>query len=318
MRRTLGGLPEMSYGLRRKKPLGEDLHRIFRQQIDGALFVARGGAEPDDTRVHALRKHLKKARAVLQLLRSEVGRVTFRRQDRRLRDAGRLTTEIRDAEVRLQTMRQLEDAMRRHDASYRKIEQLLALELENFAAAFSGWEKAAISLLKRARRGNRKRPLARYRRKQLRRAVQRTYRSGRKAVAAVRAEPSTATAHELRKQVKLLGYQLRVLRPLNRLVIGAASDELTQLGHLLGRVHDLSFLADRLRCERGESHWGKQDEELLAVIEESQVELQENGTKMAERFFAERPSQFGARLADWIRSSPHGKAGAVAQALIAV
>ena len=50
--------------------------------------------------------------------------------------------------------------------------------------------------------------------------------------------------------MKLLGYQLRILRPLNHLVVQNLSDELDELGELLGRVHDLSFLGDRLREEQ--------------------------------------------------------------------
>src|SRR6516164_3385796 len=101
------------------------------------------------------------------------------------------------------------------------------------------------------------------------------------------------------KQTKLLGYQMRLLRPWNNLVVGGVIEELTQLGHLLGRVHDLVFLADRLRLERGESHWGKQDDELLNLIESSEAELQRDGIEIAERFFAERPSEFGLHFDEW-------------------
>ena len=61
----------MQYELRLRQPIGENLCRIFRGQIKRALKVARGGAEPPDTRVHALRKHLKKARATLRLARGD-------------------------------------------------------------------------------------------------------------------------------------------------------------------------------------------------------------------------------------------------------
>jgi CHAD domain-containing protein len=125
----------MSYELRADQSLGKNLRRMFRRQVGAALAVAKGVDEPNDTRVHALRKHLKKARAVLQLVRKKIGKA-YRRQDRRLRDVGRLMREIRDAEVRLQTMRQLEDATHHHYLSYQKTERLLALELENFLVAF--------------------------------------------------------------------------------------------------------------------------------------------------------------------------------------
>ena len=209
----------MSYELRADQSLGKNLRRLFRQQIDAALAVAKGAAEPDDTRVHAIRKHLKKARAVLQLARKEIGKA-FRREDRQLREIGQLMTEIRDAEVHLQTMRQVEDATHHHYLSFQKMERLLALELENFRLAFGDWDKAAIPLLERTRDQVKHWRMGDYRSKQLRRSVQRSYKSGRRALAAAKAKPSAAKFHELRKQVKLLGYQLRILRPLNHVVVG--------------------------------------------------------------------------------------------------
>ena len=239
----------MSYELRSGQAIGKDLRRIFRQQIKGALVLARGEKEPEDTLVHEMRKHLKKARAVLQLMRRKLDRATFRRENRRLRNVGRLMTEIRDAEVRLQTMRQLEDITHHHYRSYQKIERLLAAELESFLAAFGGWEKKALPLLQRARKQGKKWPTSRYREQQLRRAK--------------------------------------------------------ELGHLLGRVHDLTFLANRLRLERREKHWGKQDDGLLAAIENSAAELQRDGIELAERFFAESRSEFGAHVDEWFANRTH-------------
>jgi hypothetical protein len=115
----------------------------------------------------------------------------------------------------------------------------------------------------------------------------------------------------------LLGYQIRLLRPWNKVVVGGVIEELTQLGHLLGRVHDLVFLGDRLRLERSESHWGKQDDELLGLIENSEAELKRDGIEIAERFFAERPSKFAVHLNEWFKDSHYTKTPSVGEALIA-
>jgi CHAD domain-containing protein len=306
----------MKYELRTDQSLGKNLQRIFQQQINGALSLARGENKPVDTLVHDIRKHLKKARAILQLVRNEIGNRAFRRQDRRLRDTGRLMTEIRDAEVRLQTMQQLEAVTHHHYRSYQKIEKLLAAELENFLAAFEGWEKKAIPLLERADKLGKKWPTSGYGEQELRRAVRRTYKSGRKALAMVQKELSTPNIHELRKQVKLLGYEVRILRPWNQIVISEVLGELTELGHLLGRVHDLTFLADRMRLERCERHWGKHDEELLAVIENSKAELQRDGIEIAERFFAERRAEFAAHVDEWFEDCHQLNADSVAASLL--
>src|SRR5438552_15489152 len=138
----------MSYELRHDETLGDNLCRICRKQIEGAVAVAKGETKTDDTPVHEMRKHLKKARGALRLVRKEIGRGLFRKQDRGLRDVGRLTSEIRDAEVRLQTVRQLQEVTQRHRRNaYGKLEAMLTLELENFMAAFAEWQTLTVSLL---------------------------------------------------------------------------------------------------------------------------------------------------------------------------
>src|SRR5215472_3347555 len=144
----------MSYQLRREESPGEGLRRICRKQVELALAVARGEKEPRDTPVHETRKHLKKARAILRLIRKEIGRGLFKKQDHRLRDIGRLISEIRDAEVRLQTVRELQNITRRQRRrNFDKLEEILILELENFIAAFAEWQTQAIPILEHVRAG---------------------------------------------------------------------------------------------------------------------------------------------------------------------
>src|SRR6476646_3924635 len=141
----------MSYQLNHRETLGENLRRICRQQIEWAIAIAKGEKKPNDTPVHETRKHLKKTRAALRLVRREIGRGLFKEQDRCLRDVGRLTSEIRDAEVRLQTVRQLQGiTQRRGRGAYAKLEGMLVLELENFMAAFAEWQTQAAPMLERA------------------------------------------------------------------------------------------------------------------------------------------------------------------------
>ena len=306
----------MSCELRRGQSMAKNLRTLFRRQIEGALRLTRSQEEPGDTLVHEVRKHLKKARAVLNLVRPHIGGRAFRRQDRKLRDVGRSMKEIRDAEVRLQTMRELEDVTHHHYRSYQKIEAILAVELEDFHAAFGGWETGAVALLKRADELAAKWPITGYTEKQLGRAMKRAYKSGRKTMAAARSDSSAANLHELRKRVKLLGYQVGIVQPWNHIVIGEAHAELIDLGHLLGRVHDLIFLADRLRLERREKHWGKQDDELLATIEASETALRRDGIELADRFFAERPRKFRRHIDEWFKDRRHADENQVAEALV--
>src|SRR5437016_3672837 len=166
----------MSYQLKHRETLGENLRRICRQQIEGAIAVAKGEKKPNDTPVHETRKHLKKARAALRLVKKEIGRGLFKRQDHCLRDVGRLISDIRDAEVRLQTVRQLQGLTRRHKhRSYRTVEEMLTLELANFVAAFADWQTQAIPMLESVCNEIDKWPVDQLSCQQVRCAVQQTY-----------------------------------------------------------------------------------------------------------------------------------------------
>ena len=59
--------------------------------------------------VHATRKHIKKARALLRLVRDELGKEVFKEENRRLRDVARSFSSSRDACVRLQVLERLHD-----------------------------------------------------------------------------------------------------------------------------------------------------------------------------------------------------------------
>jgi len=307
----------MSYELRRDESLGDGLRRICRKQVELALAVARGEKETDDTPVHETRKHLKKARAALRLVKKEIGRGLFKRQDRCLRNVGRLISEIRDAEVRLATVRQLQGLTRREkQRKYRKLEEMLQLELENFVAAFAEWHVQAIPMLESVRDEIDAWPVDQFDCDQLRRAVQRTYKCGRDALALAKAKGTAECFHEFRSVAKQLWYQLRILRPINPVVIVNLTDDLGALGDLLGRAHDLSFLGDRLRQEHGRSQFQRENHELLAVIEASASDLQRGAADLAERFFSERPRDFGRRIAGWLENWIDTKSPSLAEKLV--
>ncbi len=308
----------MSYRLRKDEKLGDGLRRICRKQIEAAIAVASGDQKSDDTPVHGMRKHVKKARAALRLVRKEIGAGLFREQDHCLRDVGRITSEIRDAEVRLQTVRELQGISRRGRArAYPKLEGMLAMELENFMAAFAEWQTQAVPMLERAYANVDCWPLDQFSCKQLRCAVQRTYKSARKALACAEATPTTENFHRFRTRAKRLWYELRILRPVNPVVLKNLSDDLRSLGNLLGRAHDLSFLKDRLRRGDQKSEWEREGHKLLAVIEVSHADLQRGAAELAEHFFAERPRDFGDRVATWLKDWENDESPSIMQELLA-
>jgi len=304
----------MSYELRRKQNLGPNLRRICRKQVENALEIVRGEREARDSPVHQTRKHLKKARAALQLVADEIGSSRFKKQDHRFRDIARLISDVRDAEVRLETVRQLQEITRRTSQQiFRKTEKLLIAELEHFMAAFAGWQRQAAPQLEKLQQEIEAWPIEDVDCKQIRCAVQHSYKSARAALDCAKTKPSAENFHEFRSEAKWLLYQLRILRPINPLVIRPLITDLDSVGQVFGRSHDLCFLSERLRRDDGQT---EETHELLTMLEASEVELQSRGVDLAERFFEERPRAFGHRLGSWLQQWLKGEAPTVADALV--
>ena len=229
----------MSYCLKLREPLSDGLKRIFREQIQSALELCRHPAKQRGVTVHEVRKHLKKLRAALRLTKDEVGKNRYAREDRCVREIGRLVSDLRDAHVRLQTLIQLRDDAKQQ---FPRVEELLSMERESFSAAFAGWQKQAIPKLERVDERLSKWPLADIAWKQICGVVAKTYGRGQDRLAKALKKRDPESFHAWRMSVKELWYQLRILRPLNRLVLDEIASDAKTLGELLGRGHDFAFL----------------------------------------------------------------------------
>src|SRR6266513_6182030 len=165
----------MSYCLKLREQLPDGLKRVFREQIQSALELCRHPATQRAVTVHEVRKHLKKLRAALRLTKDEVGKNRYAREDRCVREIGRLVSDLRDAHVRLQTLIQLRDDAKQQ---FPRIEELLSMERESFSAAFAGWQKQAIPKLERVGERLSRWPLAGVTRKQICGTVGKIYKRG--------------------------------------------------------------------------------------------------------------------------------------------
>lgn len=287
----------MSYELRADETLGDGIRRIVCHQIEDAVCASTAKQNGKGSPVHETRKHLKKARAALRLARGEIDRDVWKREDRCLGKVGQLTSEVRDAEVRLQTVRQLREFARGKKRSFQETEELLAFELDSFLEAFSEWPQEAEEQLTETLAGIREWPLNDLNCKQLRENVQKTYKRGRRTLTIAIKKTSTKNLHTFRKRAKELWYQLRLLRPLAPAVFKELNDELKTIGEYLGQIHDLAFVGQRLSSI---GPMRKKGGRLLNLLIASRMnELEKTALALGERFYAERPRQFARRISQY-------------------
>ena len=178
-----------------------------------------GCARPSDgdalaEAIHGARKDLKKARAALRLIREELGEKTFKRENRALRDAGRLLSASRDAEVKLATLDGLVEGDRRRAPRRRRRSGATALVADRDRIVGDGGSPTAEAVAAIEAVAARA-PDWKIRRdgwKLLAPGLDTAYSEGRDAFVALGDSPSFEAVHELRKRGKDLWYQLRLLR----------------------------------------------------------------------------------------------------------
>jgi len=287
----------MSYELKPDETIGDGLRRIIRKQIENAIEASKSKQNGKDSPVHETRKHLKKARAALRLVRGEVKQGAWKREDRCLAKVGEMISDVRDAEARLETVRQLRGFLRGRKRSFEETEELLAFELDSFLAAFSEWPQEAEARLGETLERLKDWPLKRLGCKQVRQNVQRTYKRGRQVLSAAIEKMTTKNLHSFRKQAKELLYQIQILRPLAPTIFEELHDELKTIGECLGQLHDLAFVTQRLWSFGAGEKQG--DRILSALIAVRTDELRATAIARGERFYAERPRQFARRLAKY-------------------
>ena len=292
----------MGFRLKLREPLPVGLKRVFREQTESALESCRHPAKQRGVTVHEVRKHLKKLRAAMRLAIPEVGKDRHAREDCCVRKIGRLVSDLRDAQVRLQTLIQLRDetAKRPENSPFPRIEELLSLERESFSAAFAGWQKQAIPQLERVETRLLKWPMEDLTWKQVCGAVAKIYKRGQRGLAKTIDDPEPENFHAWRKRVKDLWYQLRILQPVNRVVLTEMARDAEVLGELLGREHDLNFLWARLEKESSDEALRDELAQLEKLIRKRGKRLRTNALELGRRFYAEPAKAFAKRISIFV------------------
>ncbi len=273
-----------AFRLKQDEAIPDGVRRIARGRIDHAIDAL---ADASEEGVHDARKDMKKLRALLRLVRGEVGDKVFRREADTFRDAAGELSGVRDADVMLATLAELEE---RYDAEVGPVRQ--ALEAHRLRTTGGGRRQAAqtaIAILTEARGRVDDWPLERDGFEALEEGLERTYRRGRRDWRAALEEPSTEKLHEWRKRVKDLWYHCSILQETWKPVMTALADEAHELSDRLGDDHDLAVLL------------GFGAESLAPLIATRRAELQEEAFAYGSRLYADKPKAFVRRIEHWSR-----------------
>jgi CHAD domain-containing protein len=295
-------MSERSFRIAPGEPVPDEVRRVARGRIDHAIDELRGNSESSRAEaVHEARKDMKKLRAVLRLMRGEIGDELYAHENACFRDTARQLSGVRDADVMILTLADLERRYGDLPGAARKLRP--ALVAHRFRVAAGSTRPAvqtAIDTLTEARARVNDWPLDTDGFEAFEEGLGRSYRRGRKAYSRAQELPSPENMHEWRKRVKDLWYHVSLLQEAWKPVMSALADEAHELSDRLGDEHDVSVLIEW--AHRHASALNGADPMLRGfdVIGASRRrELQEEAFDYGARLYADKPSRFVSRVEGW-------------------
>ena len=288
----------MPYRFKLDEPIASGVRRIAREQIARAGLeldrVSAGGAAAG---IHESRKAIKRLRALLRLLRPQIGQKAFKVRNVGLKEIAAKLSASRDHSILDETITKLEGRFghagvkalaplrstlaRGHTGAQdnigspasETIREKLAQEgrwLDELTFDAGGFEIVAEGL-------------------------ELSYRRGRAALAKASKKPTDDRVHDLRKSVQWHWRQMALLSrawPEYFNLRAAAAREISQI---LGDDHDLAVLLHFAKSDRGAR--APESGQIENMIRMRQYELRAQAYPRAARLFAEPPKAFGRRIA---------------------
>ncbi len=233
--------------MKNRESADEDLIRILNDQIDIALSHLDKESDNDfDNSVHEVRKCIKRIRAVLRLVRDDIGMQKYRKENFFFRDINRNMSELRSINVNIETLVKLDSE---ESARYKAlIEHFIELK-EKIIYKLCLEDDRLGNVVKMLKRGKERTGRVLIKNKDfeiLFLGLIRIFNQCLRSMILAKKEPSKVNLHEWRKKVKYLYYQFQVLEPVLPEDLVIYTPELDKLADYLGEDHDLAELEDSL------------------------------------------------------------------------
>lgn len=259
-----------------KESVRDGLKRIVNEEIDQAIKDIDNPRLKRSEAVHEVRKHCKKVRGVLRLVRPQFEE-TYQFENAWFRDSAKGLAELRDAEALIETYDDLLDKFRNQidQRAFVPIRRKLIFRQKQMIESGDLNQRLKKIRARMARAASRvskwKLSLAEF--DAIEAGPATSYRQARKAMSAAYNDPAAENFHEWRKQAKYHDFHVRLLRGLWKPIMHSVSKETDELSDLLGNDHNLDVLHKTL-LESPKTYGKKRDiQVLLGLIDRRSAEL---------------------------------------------
>lgn len=291
------------------------LEESIRAIIQGRLCYIReqiSNREQEDIHVliHEIRKTLKRIRAVLKLIRDEIGYSDYYRENAFYRDLGRRLSGARDSYVLGQVLSSLREkypgAVRKSESErlIRHLDQKTGREIIRFSGQCDGFDHMEKEL---ARASGRTGEYCRLRNDfiSLKNGIRRIYKRGRRHLSGVQKQFDMAGFHEYRKNNKYLLHQMEIIMPIYPRVLKSYVRSIDRHADILGESRDLDRLELFLQNEAESLIRDTVRSSMLEKIKDEREVLLEQAFSESSLIYAEPPGVFVNRLEAYWEAHDH-------------
>lgn len=296
----------MAFQLDPAKDLNENVRWLGAQQID-AVLKRLAIKSKQGRAVHEARKTMKRLRALLRLIRPALDKRTFRDNEQRLKEFGRMLSGTRDIQAMLECISKLEAA--ESEAAGQPVGIVLKEHLEILR------QEAESHLHNNSRAALRKEL------RQIKKcfaglniegdgtdiiltSIKKDYGAAAKAFHHAYEVEEDEAFHDWRKLVQRHWRQLLLIEGGWPSMLRPHINLVHELADHLGDEHDLYVLAERIRDAGKALGNQKQIKAYLALCRKRQDVLRMREKLLGERLFAEKPASLAERLATYLKSEP--------------
>ena len=298
----------MAFQLRRGQPIGDEAGRAFDHQLWRAIVCLRDltTAAEHDT-IHEARRHVKKARAVLSVLRASLG-AEYRAADRRLRAVNRLLGRFADARAMADTLGNLVDL---DPALPGHVSRALRVQLDGRAALlerqaqFDRLRHRTTRLLETQRQRVPVWHLKVRGRNDVIPVIEDAHRAARTSMRDALRRPTADTFHAWRSRVKREWYLLRLMAERRGDRLDLDQRRLGALAACLGELHNVDLLQSFVASDSALSR--RETAHVLLALRRYRRNLRREAREMR-HILAEGPERFGARVREAWGSPGEGTA----------
>lgn len=291
----------MAYRFKAGESVPEGVRRIAQEEIESAIQQLSKRGTARDEAIHEARKSVKKLRALLRLMRPELG-AAYRAESDNLRKIGRTLSEFRDAGAIIETFDSLRekyrDQLRGHSLLSIRRGLLASKHDTETGAKLDGILARTSATLARAAKRVKLWPLAEDGFPAIAPGMAQTFRKGRETLKTVQKHPRPENYHEWRKRVKDHWYHIRLIENVWTDVMQAYEGSLKNLETWLGDDHNLVLLREKVLAEPAKYGTEADINRFVSLVDRYQKELRDNSLSIGERIYHDKPRDFILRMDD--------------------